>query len=138
MSKLPPEFIKSPGPEQRPRKTRKASLVTAEPAPDPREVVIRLTDEDRAALEDARETLRREGEDVTVEQMIQRVIAEWRTRALTAPAPAAAPMPAPQDERLLDRLREFAAAPLRTWRELGARLHRIRTAGMVVLFGPRA
>jgi hypothetical protein len=141
MSKLPPDFIKSPAaaPAQRPRRTRKTSLVTAEPARDPREVVIRLTDDDHAALEEARQTLQRAGEDVTLGQMIQRVLAEWRSRALTATAPAAAPTPAPapDGERILDRLRALAAAPLRTWRELGATLRRIRATSTIVIFGSR-
>lgn len=141
MSKLPPDFIKSPSaaPAPRPRRARKTSLVPAEPARDPRELVIRLTDDDYAALEDARQTLQRAGEDVTLDAIIHRAIAEWRPRALTVPATAPAPAPAltPLEERILERLRAFAAAPLRTWRELGARLRRLRATGLVVLFGPR-
>jgi hypothetical protein len=141
MSKLPPDFVKPTpaAPAQRPRRARKASLVTAEPARDPREIVIRLTDDDHAALEAARQTLQRAGEDVTLDQMIHRAITEWRPHALTAPPPASAPAPtpAPDDERILDRLRAFAAAPLRTWRELGARLRQIKATGMIVIFGSR-
>jgi len=143
MSKLPPDFIRSPSaaPAQRPRRARKSSLVPAEPVRDPRELVIRLTDDDYAALEDARQTLQRAGEDITLDAMIHRAITEWRPGALTAPVPAPAPAPSPApplaDERILERLRAFAASPLRTWRELGARLRRLRATGMVVLFGPR-
>jgi hypothetical protein len=139
MSKLPAEFIKSPpaAPAQRPRRARKTSLVTAEPVRDPREIVIRLTDDDYAALEDARQVLQRTGEDVTLDHMIQRVIAEWRPHALTgpvpasasasapAPAPAPTPAPAPRDEPILVRLCAFAMAPLRTWRQIRTRLLQI-------------
>jgi hypothetical protein len=141
MSKLPPDFIKSPAaaPAQRPRRARKTSLVPAEPARDPRQVVVHLTDEVYAALEEARQTLLRAGEDVTLDQMVHRVVAEWRPGALTAPvaAPAPTPAPAPTDDRMLERLRAFAAAPLQTWRELKARLRRIRTASAIAIFGPR-
>lgn len=149
MSKLPPEFVKAPAAASavsvtvpapaastasltapsappaaasRARRTRKASLV-AEPPPDPREVLLRLTDEEHAALEDARQALVRAGETVTIAQIIHRVIAEWSLRTKLAPTPEAA-QPV-RDESLIDRLRAFAASPLRTWRELGATLRRL-------------
>jgi len=125
MSKLPPEFVKSPTAEPAPRvrRTRKTSLVASEAAQDPREVLLRLTDDEHAALEELREKLHRAGEDVTLEQLLHRVLADWtlRMRApAVAAATAAAPTPPPhRDETLIERLRTLAAAPLRTWR--GAR-----------------
>lgn len=108
MSKLPTDFVKAPAP--RPRKPRKATLVAA----DPRELLVHLTDDELRTLEDARQTLERAGERVTLEQLVHRVIAEWMVRRQA---------PAPLDMR--DRLRAFAAAPLQKWRELGATLRRV-------------
>ncbi|HVK72443.1 MAG TPA: hypothetical protein VM734_03960 [Kofleriaceae bacterium] len=143
MAKLPPTFVKAPpaatlaassatpSTEQpaKPRRARKSSLVAEAPR-DARDVLLRLDEAVYQALEDARAELQRAGEDVSLEQMVQRVLTEW-IRARTAPAriaPAAAPIPpAPErrDDGLVDRLRAFAAAPLRTWRELGATLRRM-------------
>jgi hypothetical protein len=129
MSKLPPEFVKAPAAGSAPadaapraRRTRKASLV-AEPPPDPREVLLRLTDDEHAALEDARQALVRAGETVTIAQIIHRVITEWTLR--TKLAPTAEPARTARDESLIDRIRAFATSPLRTWRELGATLRRL-------------
>ena len=126
MSKLPPEFVKAPAPAgdsaPRARRARKTSMV-AEPAPDPRDVLLRLTEEEHQALEDARQALSRAGETVTLQQIIHRVLAEWTLRTKLAPTPE--PSRTPRDEGLLARLRAFAASPLRTWRELGATLRRL-------------
>lgn len=130
MSKLPPEFVKAPPaqPAPRARRARKTSIVAAEPPPDPRELVLHLTDDELQALEEVRLTLQRAGEDVTLAQIVHRVIAEWRlytTRATEAAEAAEPAEPAPRDARILDRLLALAAAPLRTWRELGATLRRL-------------
>jgi hypothetical protein len=112
MAKLPPQFVKTPA-DAPARRARKTSIVSAEaPPPDVRDVVLRLGDDELRALEDARAALRRAGEDVSLDQMIHRVLADWtrRNQATAAPAPV---------ESLVDRLRTLAAAPLRTWRELG-------------------
>ena len=123
MSKLPPEFVKAPPAEPAPRtrRARKTSIPPAEPVLDPREILLRLTDEEHQALEDARQVLLRAGEEVTLEQMIHRVIAEWNLRAREA----AAPTPARRDESIIDRLRALVASPLRTWRDLSAALRRM-------------
>lgn len=134
MAKLPPQFVKAPpaDPAAPARRTRKPSLVAAAAAAprDPREVLVHLTDDDHRALEDARAALRDAGEDVTLEQMIHRVLADWtmRVRAAAAAAVAPAPEPAPRVDGLVDRLRALAAAPLRTWRELGATVRRMIAA----------
>lgn len=127
MSKLPDAFVKAPSPrpsKPKARRTRKASLISPEPVRDPREVVLHLTEEEYQALEEARQKLNQSGVEVTLEQMIHRVFAEWmlRARAALQPAPAqpepAATEAAPRDPHVLARLRAFVAAPLRTWREL--------------------
>jgi hypothetical protein len=135
MAKLPPTFVKAPtAAASEPaaagsRRARKTSLVAEAPIiRDARELLLRLDDAVHRALEDARDELRKAGEDVSLEQMVQRVLTDW-LRARTAPARAALPEPpaatAARDESLIDRLRSFAAAPLRTWRELGATLRRM-------------
>lgn len=126
MSKLPAEFVKAPAtqPKTRAPRSRKASLISPEPVRDPRELSLHLTDDEYKALEAARKELHQAGAEVTLEQMIHRVFAEWmlRARAALQPAPAqpepAATEAAPRDPHVLARLRAFVAAPLRTWREL--------------------
>jgi hypothetical protein len=122
MAKLPPQFVKAPpAPTAAPkRRSRKTSLVPE--ARDVRELLLRLTDDEHRALEEARAALQRGGEEVTLEQMIHRVLAEWTLRNRLARAPAPEPR---REERLVDRLRALATAPLRTWRELGASLRRM-------------
>jgi len=117
MAKLPPSFVKAPPAESaaKPRRARKPSLVGER---DVREILLRLDETEYRALEDARETLHRAGEDVTLEQMVHRVLTGWAK-------PRVAPEPERRDEGVIDRLRAFAAAPLRTWRELGAALRRM-------------
>ena len=117
MSKLPEEFVKATQPKTtRTRKTRQPSLVSRE-APNPREVLVQLTDDELKALEEARQTLHHTGAPITIEQMIHRVIAEWMLRARTVVKAAPEP-PAARELFIITRLRELAAAPLRTWREL--------------------
>ena len=124
MSKLPTEFVKAPAPQPKPRtRTKKASLISPEPVRDPRELLMHLTDDEMQMLEDARQKVNQSGVEITLEQMIHRVFADWmvreRTPAPPPPAPAAPrPTPPPRDERMLRRLRELVAAPLQTWRAL--------------------
>ena len=125
MSKLPAEFVKAPAtqPKQpRARRTRKASLISPDAVRDPHEVMLQLTEEEYRALEEARRELHAAGAEVTLEQMIHRVFADWmlRARAVVQQAAAAAPEgnTVHRDEHVLARLRAFVAAPLRTWREL--------------------
>lgn len=157
MSKLPAEFVKAPvktatkeaTPTKQPRARRPrkaASLISPEPVRDPRELVLQLTEEEYQALEEARQQLHQAGAEVTLEQMIHRVFADWMMRVKMvvqpepAPAPAAAePAPAPaaaeptatpgatataRDEHVIARLRTFLAAPIRTWQELASQLWR--------------
>ena len=119
MSKLPNDFVKAPAPQAKPRVRRssRASLVSSstEPARDPRELVVRLTDDEYQALEEARQQLVASGCEVSLEQMIHRVFAEWMIRARSVLRAATTP-PAPErrDEAMLVRLRAFIAEPLRT------------------------
>lgn len=130
MAKLPAEFVKAPG--EKPaaaapakRRARKTALVSPEAARALlREIHLRLTEAEFRALEDAREELRRIGQELSLEQMLHRVIEEWS--AARAAAAAAAAMP--PVESLLDRVRRFARSPLRSWRELGAAVRRLRGA----------
>jgi hypothetical protein len=133
MAKLPAEFVKAPGekPAAAPakRRARKTALVSPETARALlREIHLRLTEVEFRALEDAREELRRIGQEVSLEEMLHRVIVEW-SAARTAAAAAAA---LPPVETLIDRIRRFARSPLRSWRELGAAVRRLRgaTAGI--------
>lgn len=133
MSKLPDSFVKAPPSKQtksKARRTRKASLISPTPVKDPREVVVHLTEEEYQALEEARQKLVQGGVEITLEQMIHRVFAEWMLRARAALEPAPQPEPAtaeaaPRDPNLLARLRAFVAAPLRTWRELAGAMWRV-------------
>lgn len=123
MSKLPAEFVKPPArPAKQPRarRARKASLISPEPVTDPRELMIHLTEEEYRVLEEARQQLQQAGTEITLEQMIHRVFADWmlRSRAVVQAPAASEPTAAPRDERVLARLRAFVAAPLRSWREL--------------------
>ncbi len=131
MSKLPAEFVKAPATQPKPRttRTRKASLISPEPVRDPRQLSLHLTEDEHKALEEARQQLHQAGAEVTLEQMIHRVFAEWmvRTRAAAQPAPAAAETYAARDEHVIDRLRAIVAAPLRTWRELATTMWRAST-----------
>lgn len=129
MSKLPAEFVKAPAtqPKQpRARRTRKASLISPEPVRDPRELVLHLTEEEYQALEEARQQLQQAGSEVTLEQMIHRVFAEWmmRVTAVVQPPPATEAAAPARDEHVVARLRTFIAAPLRTWRALAAGMWR--------------
>jgi hypothetical protein len=133
MSKLPTDFVTAPAthPKQpRARRTRKASLISAEPVREPNEIVLHLTDDEYKALEGARQALHHAGAPVTLEQMIHRVFAEWMVRIRdAAQRPAAATetatgAAAPRDERVHARLRDFLAAPIKTWRELARQMWR--------------
>jgi hypothetical protein len=128
MAKLPPEFVKAPGDSPAPakRKSKKTALVSPETARALlREIHLRLTESEHRALEEARDELRRGGQEVTVEQMIHRVIEQWIAARLAQATASAEPPPV---EGLLDRVRRFARSPLRTWRELGAAVRRLRGA----------
>jgi hypothetical protein len=123
MSKLPAEFVKPPAgqaKQPRTRRARKTSLISPEPVADPRELMLHLTDEEYRALEEARQQLLRTGTEITLEQMIHRVFADWmlRSRAVVQTPPASEPTATPRDEHMLARLRAFVAEPLRSWREL--------------------
>jgi hypothetical protein len=85
--------------------------------------VLHLTEEEYAALEDARRTLNQAGSEVTLDQLIHRVFADWmvRVRAVVQPAPQE-PQAAPRDERMHARLRDFLAAPIKTWRGLAKQM----------------
>jgi hypothetical protein len=129
MAKLPAEFVKAPADKpaaaatkRRPKKTALVSPETARALL--REIHLRLTEVEFRALEDAREELRKGGHEVTLEQMLHRVITEW----MTARAAAAAAAALPPVESLLARIRRFARSPLRSWRDLGAAVRRLRGA----------
>lgn len=129
MSKLPAEFVKAPATQSkqpRARRTRKASLISAEPVVEPRELLLHLTDDEYRALEAAREQLRQAGAEVTLEQMLHRVLADWMlpVRAAVRPEPASEAREPARDEHVIARLRAFVAAPLRTWRELATQMRR--------------
>lgn len=132
MSKLPAEFVKAPATQPKSRVVRarkKASLISPEPVKDPHELLLHLTDDELAALEEARQKLHQAGSEVTLEQMVHRVFADWMLRSRTPaqpaqPAPAAAKAVAPRDEHVIARLRAFVAAPLRSWRELATQVWR--------------
>jgi hypothetical protein len=97
------------------RRGKKTSLLDPEAARALlREVVVRLSETEHRALEDARAELARGGEEVTLEQMVHRVITEWNVRRSQAQQPAARPV-----ESILAQLRRLASSPVRTWRELG-------------------
>jgi hypothetical protein len=113
MSKLPTEFVQTTKPKE--KKKRQPTIV----APNPREVLMHLSDEELEALETARQALHT---PITMEQMIHRVLAEWMMRAKAVAKPVEAAPPAPNDPKLLARLREFAAAPLQTWRAITGNL----------------
>jgi hypothetical protein len=129
MAKLPAEFVKAPAdkPSAAPSKRRpkKTALVSPETARALlREIHLRLTEVEFRALEGARDELRKGGHEVTLEQMLHRVITEW----MTVRAAAAAAAALPPVESLLDRIRRFARSPLRSWRDLGAAVRRLRGA----------
>src|SRR5262245_60125180 len=113
MSKLPPEFVKAPSTQPKPaRRSRKASLISPEPVRDPRQLVLHLTDDEYRALEEARQRLHQAGAEVTLEQMIHRVFAEWivRARAAVQPPPVSTANAAHRDQHMIARLRAFVAA----------------------------
>jgi len=122
MSKLPAEFVKTTQPKPRTTRKRQPSLVSRE-APNPREVLVHLTDDELKALEEARQSLHHAGAPITIEQMIHRVIAEWMLRAKTVVKSVESP-PA-RDPYIIARLRELAATPLRTWREIRSTLRQL-------------
>jgi hypothetical protein len=126
MAKLPSEFVKAPAAKPAPkRRSKKTSLLDPEAARALlREVIVRLTESEHRLLEDARAELARAGDEVTLEQMIHRVIAEWTTRRTEARQPATRPV-----DGILAHLRKLATSPLRTWRDLGAAALRRLTGG---------
>jgi hypothetical protein len=117
MAKLPTEFVKSPAGRPAPkRRSKKTSLLDPEAARALlREVVVRLTEAEHRGLEQVRAELARAGEELSLEQLIHRVIAEWTAHRAEARQPAPRPV-----EGVLAQLRRLASSPMRTWRELGA------------------
>lgn len=156
MSKLPDAYVKAPTsvkastttaqPKPRTRRTRKASLISPEPVKNPRELILHLTEDEYQALEEARQKLNEGGTEVTLEQMIHRVFADWmmRARAVVQAVPAVvatptnaddtanagnAPNTTRRDDDMIARLRAFVAAPLRMWRELATQVWRTSLLG---------
>lgn len=121
MSKLPAEFVKSPTKQAKPKaqRTRKASLISPAPVRDPHELVLQLTDEEFTALEQARQQLQHGDAEITLEQMIHRVFADWMLRLSATPH-----TPPPPEPELLARLRTLIASPRRLWHELAGRMRR--------------
>jgi hypothetical protein len=117
MARLPSEFVKSPAARPAPRRrSKKTSLLDPEAARALlREVIVRLGETEHRALEDARAELGRAGEEISLEQMVHRIISEWTARRAESRQPAARPV-----EGILAHLRRLARDPVRTWRELGA------------------
>jgi hypothetical protein len=116
MAKLPSEFVKPPAarPAAR-RRGKKTSLLDPEAARALlREVVVRLSEAEHRALDNARAELTKAGEEVTIEQMVHRIIAEWSARRSQAQQPAPRAV-----DSILAQLRRLASSPVRTWRELG-------------------
>ena len=126
MSKLPAEFVKSPAKQAKPRpqRTRKASLISPDPVRDPHELLLQLTDDELRALENAGRELQRTDSEITLEQMLHRVLADWMLRLNAPPRAAEAARAAPAEPELLTRLRTFIASPLRIWHELAGRVRR--------------
>jgi hypothetical protein len=134
MAKLPPDFVKAPTaaaatvaaePPRKKRGRKKTSLVTAERARDlSREVILSLGDDDRSELERARQELALGGEELTLEQMVQRVVSGWCSRRVAERARAEVP----RIEGIVAQLRRLARDPVGSWRELGAALRRLAPA----------
>lgn len=120
MSKLPAEFVKSPTKQAKPKaqRTRKASLISPTPVRDPHELLLQLTDEEFNALEKARRELQHGDAEISLEQMIHRVFADWMLRS------NATPHTPPAEPELLTRLRTLIASPRRLWHELASRVRR--------------
>lgn len=156
MSKLPDAYVKAPTsvkastttaqPKPRTRRTRKASLISPEPVKNPSELILHLTEDEYQALEEARQKLNEGGTEVTLEQMIHRVFADWmmRARAVVQAVPAVVANPTNaddtanagntpnttrRDDDMIARLRAFVAAPLRMWRELATQVWRTSLLG---------
>ena len=74
MAKLPPQFVKAPAARPAPRRRgQKTSLLDPAAARALlREVIVRLTDAEHRALEEARAHLMRAGEELTLDQLIHR------------------------------------------------------------------
>lgn len=134
MAKLPAEFVKSPQTAARKtrsggRRRKKATLLeeqAREAADLRREILLRLTEEEHAALEAACAELGGAGERLTVEQVIHRAIGDWIARRKPATTTATAPPEAA--EGIVASLVSFARSRLRGWRDLGAAIRRFSTA----------
>ena len=120
MSKLPAEFVKPLAKQPKPKaqRTRKASLISPDPVRDPHELVLHLTEEEYSALEHARRQLHHGDAEVSLEQMIHRVFADWMLRT------SARPETPPAEPELLARLRTLIASPRRLLHELAGRMRR--------------
>jgi hypothetical protein len=127
MAKLPPDFVKAPAPRRasKSRSKRKTSLVTAERARDlSREVILSLSEDHKQELELARQELSRPGEEVSLEQMVEKIIAGWyATRTADRVTGTLS-----RSQSIVAQLRQLAERPLRSWRELGAALRRFAPA----------
>lgn len=125
MAKLPAEFVKAPAPR---RSTKRRVGTTAEKTVQRNalaltgEVVVVLGDDERRALGAALDELRRAGEDVTIEQMVGRVIGDWMARR-NAPPPAKLTI-----EAAVAHVVKMARNPIAAWRDLGASLRRAAAA----------
>lgn len=126
MAKLPEKFVKAPAkkpakgekPAAKSRK-KKATILSAEAQAElARRVVLQLSEDEHRRLEAARTELRVSGVELTLDEMIHRVIDEWLARPVQKAAPEVQP------ESIAVQLRRFVRSPLRTWRELGLALRR--------------
>lgn len=122
MSRLPDEFVKAPVTPKRSTKRRAAPVADKKVARTALaltgEVVVTLGDDERRALGAALDELKRNGEELTIEQMVGRVIHDW-VSARTAPPP-----PALTVELAIAQVMKMVRSPVRTWRELGGSLRR--------------
>ena len=129
----------APASKRRGPRRKKASLLDspAAAAELARQIRLELSEDERSALETARDEIRRAGgSEVTLEQMIHRALAEWiaARRAIgrrVAEATARGGQPAnrrgsrAQIDWVVARLRRLAADPLASWRELTGSLRRL-------------
>jgi hypothetical protein len=134
MPKLPPNFVKAPAKSKK-KKAVADMAVSAEPVAAPaeraervervgtparlslaeplepsglREVLVRLTDEQYRALQSACDELRLQGQRVTVDEMVQRVVAGWMTNTANLRNPAGET----DDDGVVAHLIRFAQSPV--------------------------
>jgi hypothetical protein len=130
MSKLPTEFVKAPAAKPARRGKKTAAPLEVDPGLA-RQLVLALTEDEHRMLEDVRAELARDGEELTLEQLVHRILGEWqiqRTAVVAAPQPApiAEPMPAPSAaDGVIALFRRFRASPRAALRDLTATLRRL-------------